>query len=63
MKTIKTRPVLLPIDIHVVLKKLLIDALNITTVGEVNVNGFLKNNIKNMSQISQCVKIYQLCQL
>ena len=33
------------------------------TIEEVNVNGFVMNNIKNMPQIPQCVKIYQLCWL
>ena len=33
------------------------------TIEEVNVNGFLMNNIKFMPTIPQCVEIYQLCWL
>ena len=33
------------------------------TIKEVNVNGFLMNNITFMPTIPQCVEIYQLCWL
>ena len=33
------------------------------TIEEVNVNGFLMNNITFMPTIPQCVEIYQLCWL
>ena len=35
----------------------------IDTIEEVNVNGFLMNNIKFMPTVPQCVEIYQLCWL
>ena len=33
------------------------------TIEEVNVNGFLMNNITFMPTIPQCIEIYQLCWL